>query len=329
MSLSSYEVVRRAIEFDKPDRLPVQFEDLGLSDVHKVLWNQIGVGDTSLKQTIDEWGCVWTRTDVKNMGRVTGHPLASWNDLDKFLWPDPNDPAFYFGMDNLFEGSDEKYICTVLFMLLFERMHALRGFENTLVDLYLERERIELLADKIVEFDLEIINNISQRYPGQIHGIIFSDDWGTQQNLIIKTELWRGFFKPRYRQIFNAIHKAGWHAWMHTCGFVNPIIGDLIDIGLDAINLQQPKVLGISEIGNLYRGKICFVSLCDIQHTLPFKNKEEITQEADQLLKHWATPDGGFILYDYGDGEAIGVEKYKKEIMLKAFLDADPWKIRL
>lgn len=328
MSLSSYEVVRRAIDFEKPDRLPVNFQELGMSDIFKVLWNQIGVGDTRVKETTDEWGCGWTRTDVKNMGLVTRHPLSDWKNIDAFRWPDPNDPAFYEGMDDRFVGSDGKYICTVLFMLLFERMHALRGFENTLVDLYLERDRIEFLADKLVEYDIEIIKNISGRYPGQIHGIIFSDDWGTQQNLIINTTLWREFFKPRYAKIMQAIDKAGWHAWMHTCGYVTPIIGELIEIGVDAINLQQPTLLGIEEVGDLYRGKICFVSLCDIQHTLPFKDEKAIVEEARKLLYHWATPDGGFILSDYGDGDAIGVESHKKEIMLKAFLDADPWKPR-
>jgi len=94
-------------------------------------------------------------------------------------------------------------------MLLFERMHALRGFANTLTDLYLERERIELLADRIVEFDLGIIQNISERFPGRIHGLLFSDDWGTEENVFIKPQLWREFFKPRYKRIFDAIHAAG------------------------------------------------------------------------------------------------------------------------
>lgn len=326
MNMSSYEVVRRALEFQKPDRLPLNMEALGLSDIHYVGWNQIGTGDKTLRKTTDEWGCIWSRTDVKNMGQVTGHPLSDWGALDNFHWPDPNDPAFYDGMDARFQGADDKYVLTSIFMLLFERMHALRGFENTLTDFYLERERIEMLADRIVEFDLAIIRNISQRFPGRIHGITFTDDWGTQQNLIVRPKLWREFFKPRYKRIFDAIHQAGWHAWMHSCGRVNDIIGDLIEIGLDAINLQQPRALGIEEIGKRFRGQICFVSLCDIQHTLPFKDKKQIIEEANLLLNHWGTADGGFILDDYGDGDALAVDIHKKQIMLDAFLDADPWK---
>jgi len=326
MSMSSYEVVRRAVEFERPERLPVRFETLGLSDVHVVKWNQIGTGDHSLRQTIDEWGCLWMRSEAENMGQVKGHPLADWSALNHYRWPDADDPALYQGMEERFVGSEGKYVMTSIFMLLFERMHALHGFANVLTDLYLERERIEMLADRIVEFDLGIIRNVAQRFPGCIHGLGFTDDWGTQQNVFIKPDLWHEFFKPRYKRIFDACHKAGWHVWMHSCGKINAILEGLIEIGLDAINLQQPRALGIEDIGGQFRGRICFESLCDIQHTLPFKGAEDIREEAQLLLEHWATSDGGFILSDYGDGRAIGVDLDKKQIMLDAFLEADPWK---
>jgi hypothetical protein len=210
-------------------------------------------------------------------------------------------------------------------MLLFERMPALCGFENTLVALRREREQIETLADRIVEFDLGIIENISSRFPGRIQGFNFTDDWGTQQALIINPNLWQEFFRPRYERIFSAIHAAGWHVWMHSCGKITSILSSLIEIGVNVIEPQQPRVLGIEDIGSQFRGKVCFASLCDIQHTLPFASEAEIRAEAELLLEHWATPEGGFILIDYGDGAAIGVSLESKQVMLEAFLKADPW----
>jgi len=76
---------------------------------------------------------------------------------------------------------------------------------------------------------------------------------GTEITTIVSPELWREFFKPRYACIFKAAHEVGWHVWMHTCGKVNGIIEDLIDIGLDVIDLQQPRLLGIEEIGQRFR----------------------------------------------------------------------------
>lgn len=325
MSMSSYEVVRRAIEFENPDRLPIRMELFGCSDIHSVGWNQIGTGDHRYRQTYDEWGCLWVRSEMSNMGQVKGHPLLDWSDLEGYRWPDPDDPAFYAGMEERFAGSEGKYISSGIFMLLFERMHTLHGFENTLADLYLEREHIEMLADRIVEFDLGIIENIARRFPGQIHGIGFTDDWGTQQNIFVHPTFWKEFFKPRYKHLFDAMHAAGWHVWMHSCGKVNLILEDLLEIGLDVVNLQQPRALGIEAIGGQFRGRICFESLCDIQHTLPFQGAREIQEEARLLLEQWSTPQGGFILSDYGDGQAIGVDESKKRIMLEAFLKADPW----
>ncbi len=325
MTQSSYEVVKRAIEFQGPERLPVRFDSLDVSDFHRVPWNQIGTGDKSLRQTTDEWGCLWVRSEMDNMGQVKGHPLADWEALDSYQWPDPDDPAFYEGMEAHFAGSEGKYITTGIFMLLFERMHALHGFANTLTDLYVEREKVETLADRIVDFDLGVIRNIFQRFPDQIHGFTFTDDWGSQQNLFVSPQFWNEFFRPRYQRIFDAIHEAGWHIWMHSCGRINDILENLIDMGLDIIEPQQPRALGIEEIGRRFRGRICFASLCDIQHTLPFEGADEIRAEAKLLLERWTTSEGGFILIDYGDGAAIGVDLDKKEIMLEAFLQADPW----
>jgi uroporphyrinogen-III decarboxylase len=260
------------------------------------------------------------------MGQVVGHPLEEWSALDTFDNPDPDDSAWYEGMDRQLEETGDTYVLTSTFMLLFERLHALRGFENVLMDLYLERERVEKLADSIVEFDLRIIENISSRFPGQIHGFTFTDDWGTERNTIVSKELWDDFFKPRYKRIFDVCKDAGWHVWMHSCGRINKIIPSLIEIGCDVLNLQQPTTNGIEETGTEFAGRICFQTLCDIQHTLPFKSADEIRAEARQLLEYWSVPSGGFILSDYGDGRAIGVSDEKKRIMLDAFLEADPWK---
>lgn len=326
MAMSSYEVVRRAIRFERPDRLPLSFDALAMNDFHRVSWNKIGTGDHAYRRTLDEWGCTWQRSEVPNMGQVKGHPLQDWKALDHFRWPDPDDPAFYEGMEERFAGSDNKYVTTSIFMLIFERMHALHGFQQTLADLYLEPERIEMLADRIVEFDLGIIHNIHRRFPSEIHGFSFTDDWGTEQATFISPDAWDTFFKPRYQRIFDACHEIGWTIHMHSCGKVNGIMESLIEIGLDSINLQQPRALGIREIGQQFRGRICFDSLCDIQATLPFKGPEAIREEAQLLLREWATPAGGFVLSDYGDDVSIGVSLGTKEIMLQAFLDADPWK---
>jgi len=324
--MDSREVVSRAIEFRTPPRLPVVFPRYGLCDTHGVGWNQIGTGPRHQKQSLDEWGCLWVRSEIDNMGQVKGHPLLEWKALEHYRWPDPDDPAFYEGMEQRFAGSQGKYVLTGIFMLLFERMHALHGFQNTLEDLYLEREKIELLADRIVAFDLAIIQNIAGRFPGQIDGFSYSDDWGTQQDTFISPRLWDEFFKPRYRRIAAAAHAAGWQVWMHSCGKINRFIPGLIEAGIDVLDLEQPRALGIEEIGRQFAGKVAFASGCDIQHTLPFQDEAYIRQEARLLMDCWGTPQGGFILQDDENDQDLGTPPEKKQMALRAFLEQDRWK---
>jgi len=243
MSLLSRDVVNRAIEFGKPDRLPMRFEKLGISDVCALPINQILPWEQENDQNVDEWGGVWVRSGTTNMGQEKGHPLKNWTAMRTYKWPTPNNPSLYERIEYDIEKCNHKYVLTSVFGLLFERMHYLRGMENVFLDLHLEKELIEKVADRIVEYDLGVIRNLAEKFPAHIQGLSFTDDWGTEKDLLINPEMWREFFKPRYARIFEAIHQAGWHVWMHSCGKINEIIQDLIDIGLDVINLQQPRVL--------------------------------------------------------------------------------------
>jgi hypothetical protein len=115
------------------------------------------------------------------------------------------------------------------------------------------------------------------------------------------------FFFPRYKKIFDAMHAMGCDVWVHSCGKVNEIVEGYIRAGVDVVNLQQPRALGIEEMGERYRGRITFSSLCDIQATLPTGDRAKIEADAEALMTRWATPDGGFVFSDYGDDAAIGV----------------------
>ena len=331
---TSREVIKAAIEFTTPDRLPVMFGQMGNDDVHWVGRNHVGrtvsnmieIVKTMTNAYCDEWDCVWQKTDLENMGQIKIHPIDEWEKFDGYIFPDADNKAYYEGIENQFKNSKDKYVVTGIFMLLFEKLQALRGFENVLEDLYFEQENISDLADRVVDYDLKIIKNMSSLFPGQIHGLNFTDDWGTENALMINPKMWDEFFKPRYKIIFDACHDVGWHVWMHSCGKVNEMIASLVDIKCDVINLQQPRALGIEKVGREFAGKICFQTTCDIQHTMPFESIDYIQKEAKLLMDCWGTESGGFILSDYGSDVAIGTTREKTEAMYEAFMRYDRWK---
>jgi len=321
--MTSYEIVKRSIEFGRPERIGIRFPALGVDDTYGV-----GLGPAAgwrpPHPNVDEWGCLWEKpaenSGIVNMGQPKGHPLSSLDRMDEICWPDPTDDARYETVAHRLAGTGDKYVIVGCGFTFFERMHFLRGMPELFVDMHERPADVHALAERVLAYPIGVAREIGRRFRGRVHGFGMTDDWGTQQACFLAMPMWREFFKQRYRRLFDAIHEAGMHAWMHSCGHVNEVIGEWIDCGLDSVNLQQPRNLGIEEIGRRYRGRICFESLCDIQATLPRGEAQAVREEAALLLNQWATPDGGFVLSDYGDGAAIGVPDEIKRIMLDAFI---------
>jgi len=163
-SQNSREIVQAAIRFASPERLPVRMASLGIDDTswiprkHHETRDEYGL-------ILDEWGCRWEHTDAVNMGQVKGHPLASLANYEQVAVPD-------FSQDWLYEDcteallraeQEQKYTVMGIFMTIFERMHALAGFETVLVGLITERGYAEALADKILNAHLSFVHNQKEK----------------------------------------------------------------------------------------------------------------------------------------------------------------------
>jgi len=239
-------------------------------------------------------------------------------DLSGTMYPDYSDPGHYEKFDGFIGEAENqnKYIAAGIAFVLFERMHMLRGFHQTLLDVLADPDATSRLASHIVDVHLVYIDYLYRTYGKRIHGITVSDDFGTQQAPFVSYDVWMDVFAPHYRRLFGAMHDAGYDVWVHSCGKVNDIIECYIDVGVDVVNLQQPRALGIEEIGQRYRGRITFESLCDIQHTLPKADKRLVDEDVEALMLHWASPDGGFVLGEYGEkgiGGDCSITRYMYE----------------
>jgi len=339
--LESKEIVRRAIEFDRPPRLPFFLGDfwgekiLGkrtdiLNDVCDC-WemDRQKAGWFFDNPALDDWGCRWERTEVNNMGQVVGHPLADWSRLDKFLPPDPRDPFYFDRIGHVIDGANDKYVVVTSHFNLIERLHMLHGFEETMVDFRLAPEKIDRVLDLILEFKIAQLDELSRRFPGQVDGIFMTDDWGTQSGAFVSPAIFSDFFLDRYRKLAAAIHGHGWHVILHSCGRVNDLVPFFIDAGVDVLNMQQPRAYGIAEIGNRFGGRVCFLTTVDIQTTLPEGDAHAVRQEAEELVARWSTPEGGFIVFNYGDAAAIGATDEITEVMFDRFIElAHYWRDR-
>ena len=243
---------------------------------------------TQKAEWTDEWGTRWGHADGGVGASPVAHPLADWSGLDEYLSsriPDPRAPGRLDTARRVLEKHGEtKYCIGMIHFALFERLHSLRGMQNTFLDFVTNERQVERLADALMEYLIELI-----RSWGEIgaDAVFLTDDWGTQTSLMISVEMWRRFFKARYRQVFDEVHRLGMDVIFHSCGNVTGIIPDLIDIGLDALDPIQPGAMDIRKIARDFGGKIAFFGAIDDQHLLtscpPEKVRDEVRRTIDIL----------------------------------------------
>jgi len=321
--MQSREIVRRAIEFRNPPRLPFWQHDMAgvPDDVCEIReMDRAEAGWFFDNPGMDDWGCGWARTELKNMGQVVGHPLADWSLFKQYRPPNPRNPFYFERIEPLLEQAGERYVAVTCHFNLIERLHMLRGFVAMIEDFYLEPTRIERLLDMILEFKLAQLEEFHRRFDKRVDGIFLTDDWGTQQQTFVGNEVFEQFFARRYAELFGAIHGYGWHAILHSCGRVNAFVPRFIELGADVLNLQQPRAYGLVEFGEQFKGKVCFLTTVDIQATLPCGIEKEVREEARLLVRHWSTPAGGFIVFNYGDPAVVGSSPEMKRAMFDEFV---------
>lgn len=338
MAMSSYEVMKRNIHFGNPDRIGLRFDRIAgkdKSDVYRIFVlpprdKRDNTQPCSVKKKIrpasgeyDEWGCLWESSDEtgSDMGQPVNVPIADWSDFDKYVFPDPKAPGRFDGLEEALKEAEEKQLYVQLNspQCIFERMHFLRGYQDTLMDCLLEPEYIEAMAKGLADYQIGIIKEAYRLGKGRIHCYDTTDDWGTQKGLMISPETFREIFKPQYERVFGTAHECGMDVRLHTDGKVNQLIEDFIDMGADIINIHQPRLVGIDEISKIARGKVCFEVAVDIQSTLPTGDKTKIEEEVKELIEKWATPSGGMIGVEYGYLNAIGTTKESMLYALECF----------
>jgi uroporphyrinogen-III decarboxylase len=261
----------------------------------------------------------WARTEHKNMGQVVGHPLAEWSAFDRYRPPNPTNPFYFERIEPLLEQAQDRYVAVTSHFNLIERLHMLRGFAAMLEDFYLQPARIGRLLEMILEFKLRQFEELYRRFGNRVDGIFLTDDWGTQRGTFVGSDIFEQFFARRYAMLFEAIHNYGWHVILHSCGRVNAFVPRFIELGVDVLNMQQPRAYGLVEFGEQFKGKVCFLTTVDIQATLPRGIEQEVREEARLLVQHWSTPAGGFIVFNYGDPVALGIPPKMTGIMFDEF----------
>ena len=239
----------------------------------------------------DEWGTGWE--DDGHGAKTASYPLIDGYDaLGSHVFPDPHLSGRFAQADEILTNRDDLYVRASVWFTLFERQWMLRGFENTLVDPYLNTADFCALRDRIVEYNLVIIDQWLER---GVNGIFFSDDWGSQRGLLMNPDDWCRFYKPSYERMFQRVRDGGADVWMHLCGNVTAILPDLIDAGLNVLNPVQPQAMDVRQLSREFGGRVCFNGGVDVQGTLIHGSTEDVRREVHELVDLFGRFDGGYI----------------------------------
>jgi uroporphyrinogen-III decarboxylase len=189
-----------------------------------------------------------------------------------------------------------------------------------MVALYTRRDQLERLLDRLMDMTLDAVQ--IYRDMGTVHGFMTWEDWGLQTTLQIRPEQWREIFKPRYERVVRATHAAGMHYLFHCCGQIIDIIPDLVDIGMDVLQLDQPRLMGVDRLASEFGGKICFWNTVDIQWSaLPEVTLDEVRAEVKHMMQAFDRFNGGFIARQYPQPRDIGMPPEKHRAIYEAFME--------
>jgi uroporphyrinogen decarboxylase len=286
------EEVIKAIRRQSPSYVPVYFfnRDQDESDIVAFEVQRHFIGADKDKS---EWGFAWNRMD-ETMGQPLTNLIGEPAQLADLAVPGPGDPERFIGIESFNQHYSDRFRMASLALSGFTTMSFLRGFNNLMLDLVEDPDFVEALADMVFGFEEQLIEHLPAYH---FDAVAFFDDWGTQKGMIISPAAWRRFFKPRYIHQFTLAHRLGLKVYFHCCGYYPQIIPDLIEIGVDMLNISQPNLYNIPELGQKYGGKVCFVCPVSYQTTSITGTREDIFRAVQVLIDSFGRFNGGLIGY--------------------------------
>lgn len=311
--MKSRERVIKAINFDYPDRPPISHAILPsaqlhygekltavLKDVHEDFgWAELPDLPSEeyppyyrKGEHFDGFGTLWSCSEDGEYGVPIQVPLENWDNYQTYKWPDfeikPITKRLYSGHMN---GKNDDYYARGGWITFFEQMQQLRTFNQVCLDLALDDPIIYCLRDDLLNFYLRHLDKWLEL---DYDGIHFADDWGSQKSMLIDPKLWRKFFKPVYKKMFEKVLSAGIDVHFHSDGYIIDIIPDLLDIGVKVINVQV-NIMDMEEIKRQFNGRVCFRTDLDRQNVTLFGTPDDVRKHINTVFRAVGSEKGGLI----------------------------------
>jgi len=250
---------------------------------------------------IDDFGIIKKKVNYNGGSyiEIVKNPLADLDKFSSYALPNPDNQELLLKQYSEYQTAIRNFgkshaivggvTCTIL-----EGVEMLRGISRMMVDFIENQEFIEALMDKLVDYHLKIGKKLIEL---GVDIIYIGDDAGMQTGMLIDPDQWRKLLKPRYDYLFREWKKINGNIYFafHSDGYVEPIVGDLVEIGLDILNPVQPNTMDDNWLKKQFGDKLTFWGGINVQKTIPFGTPKEVIDEVRDRINVFG-PGGGYII---------------------------------
>ena len=257
----------------------------------------------------DEWGVTWHRAPDGSFMPVDGpfrHRAPDLSDLEDWAWPDPDDPKHTRELAAAAEALARSNDCAIVSCLPAMPVHVgqcQRGFAEWLKDLRRNPGYVCRLMDIVADVWIAIVVQALEAVGNKVDVVFVGDDLASQEGPLFSPALYRELVKPRHRRMIAAV-KASCDAKIlyYSCGAVFPMIEDLIDIGVDALNPLQVSARGMDpeRLEETFGDRLAFWGGVDTQRILPYGSVDEVRAETRRII-YILGSGGGYVLNSVHD----------------------------
>jgi|NGEPerStandDraft_6_1074524.scaffolds.fasta_scaffold110879_1 uroporphyrinogen decarboxylase len=233
--------------------------------------------------TVNEWGGVWQGDHISPFYPMLNFETAK--EVEDYPFPEVTAEYRWEGlkeeikeMKNRGYPAMQRYECGT-----FEQLWELRGLENIMCDFLTEPPFLVPLLEKVSDLKAQI----SAKYTSLGMDIIWTgDDLGSENSMMIDPDIWRKYLKPCSKKIIDAAKKVNPDVLIafHSDGFMEPVIQDLIEIGVDILHPVQPECMNTAEIKKKYGNKLSFWGTIGCQQTLSYGTTDEVIKEVKERM---------------------------------------------
>jgi uroporphyrinogen decarboxylase len=179
----------------------------------------------------------------------------------------------------------------------FEIYCQLRGLEQALMDVAEDPELVDAILDRVEAIQTAMMEEFFARARGCLDLVFISDDIAGQQSLLISPAAWHRHLQPRLKRWCELIHAHGLKVFYHTDGAARPLLGPILDCGVDVLNPIQHVCpgMGLGELKQEFGQRVIFHGGVDNQYALPRGTPDEVRQETRNCLATLGAGRAGYI----------------------------------